>query len=440
MITVNAQFTGMNTMLPTPWLARPVLAYMICVVLPVRVMAGPLQLTTLRLYMLAMLVPLLVHLARTRSFRLTGSDICLTLFVLWVGVAMSVNTPAQAVEHTGITALELLGGYLLARIYITTPGQFYALIKTLTVLILFCLPLALFETFTGRPPLIELIRAIPALSSVDIVSIAPRLGLERVQGVFAHPIHFGLFSSTAVSLLFVGLSQHLSLGLRLLGLACVTVTAFLALSSGAFLSVLIQFFLIGWSMVFAGLKRKWLVLFGTCAVAYVFVDLVSNRSPMRVFFSYATFSAHNAYWRSLIFEWGIVNVWNNPVFGLGLNDWVRPHFMYSGSMDNFWLAGAVRYGIPGFVLLVAGWGLGLVRVARSTTPYPHLKTAWVICMVGLSFTLATVHVWTAVYSFVFFLFGAGQWLATPTTAPSTPAPLTFTRPFAPGFSRMEPRP
>jgi len=157
----------------------------------------------------------------------------------------------------------------LARICIQTPGQFYALIKTLTLLILLCTPLAIFETFTGRPPLVELIRALPALSSVEVVDIAPRLGLERVQAVFAHPIHFGLFCSTAVSLLFIGLSQQLSLARRVTGTALITVTAFLALSSGAFLSVLIQLFLIGWGVVFAGLKRKWLLLLVSCAVAYI---------------------------------------------------------------------------------------------------------------------------------------------------------------------------
>jgi hypothetical protein len=33
-----------------------------------------------------------------------------------------------------------------------------------------------------------------------------------------------------------------------------------------------------------------------------------------------------------------------------------------------------------------------------------------ITFIGLSFSLSTVHVWTAIYSFVFFLFAAGLWL------------------------------
>ncbi len=434
MITVNAQFTLMNA--PATRLPLPVLLYMISIVLPVRFMAGPLQMTTLRLFMLTLLVPFALYLIRTRGFRPNLTDLSLVLFVLWVAVAMSLNTPAQAFEHTSITALELLGGYLLARICITTPQQFYALIQTLTLLVLLCMPLALFETITGTPPLIELIRAIPGITSVEVVDIAPRLGLERVQAVFAHPIHFGLFCSTAVSLFFIGQSQRLGLVTRLTALACITLTAFLALSSGAFLSVLIQLFLIAWGIAFTSVRRKWLILLAVCTVAYAYVDLVSNRSPIRVFLSYATFSAHNAHWRSLIFEWGMVNVWNNPVFGLGLSDWVRPHFMYSGSMDNFWLANAVRYGLPGFVLLAAAWIMGLVRVARSATPYHHLKTAWMFCMIGLTFTLATVHVWTAMYSFVFFLFGAGQWLAASENKdPVSKSKLTYTRPFAAGFRR-----
>lgn len=414
-------------------LGWPIWLYFACIMLPVRFTVGPLQMTSLRLYMLMILPVLLYKLAKKGRISV---DVLLLLFVAWAFVAMLMNTPAQAIEHAGITLLELYGGYALARCYVTCVAQFQTLIKTLTWLICACLPLAVFETLSGRPIVVEAISALPGTNSVDILTIAPRLGLERVQAVFAHPIHFGLFCSTAIALLFVGLSDCLSLTKRLAGLSVIVLTAFLALSSGAFLSVLIQLFLISWALLFAGLKRRWLWLLGGCVIAYVFVDLVSNRTPMRVFFSYATFSAHNAYWRGLIFEWGMINVWDNPIFGIGLNDWVRPHFMHSGSMDNFWLAVAVRYGLPGFALLACAWVIGITRVARSN-PSP-LQLAWLFCMVGLTFTLCTVHVWTAVYSFVFFLLGAGQFLAASRPQPlllNSPEP-TFQRQFRASFTRQ----
>lgn len=398
----------------TTRLGWPVWVYFACIMLPIRFTIGPLQMTGLRLYVL-MLIPFLLYKLAQRDR--VSVDFLLFFFVLWTYVAMVVNTPAQAVEHAGITLLELYGGYAIARCYITTAALLQRLIKTLTWLILCCLPLAVFETLTGRPIVVEAIAAVPGLASVDVVTIAPRLGLERVQAVFAHPIHFGLFCSTAISLLFIGLSDCLTATKRIMGLAIIVVTAFLALSSGAFLSILIQVFLIGWALLFAKLPHKWVWLLLGCGAAYVFVDLISNRTPIRVFFSYATFSAHNAYWRGLIFEWGMVNVFDNPVFGIGLNEWVRPHFMHSGSMDNFWLAVAVRYGLPGFALLAVAWIVGIARVAKSNASGEPLKTAWLFCMLGLTFTLCTVHVWTAVYSFVFFLLGAGQFLASSRTQP-----------------------
>lgn len=146
---------------------------------------------------------------------------------------------------------------------------------------------------------------------------------------------------------------------------------------------------------------------------YVVVDLISNRSALQVFLSYATFSPATAYWRTIIFEWGMKNVWANPIFGIGLNSWVRPWFMYSGSMDNFWLVNAVRYGIPGFLLLACGYGLALWSVVRrdfsTDKQMLNLRMAWIITFCGLTFTLCTVHIWTTLYSFVFFMFGAGMW-------------------------------
>jgi hypothetical protein len=144
--------------------------------------------------------------------------------------------------------------------------------------------------------------------------------------------------------------------------------------------------------------------------------------------SYATFSAHNAYWRSIIFEWGVKNLLGDagldipaaPWFGLGMNDWVRPSYMHSGSMDNFWLVIAIRYGIPGLVLLLIGYVFAIVKVMRRNFDdnfgLLQVRRAWVFTFLGLSFTLSTVFVWTNIYSFVFFVFGAGIWLINVDTA------------------------
>ena len=119
------------------------------------------------------------------------------------------------------------------------------------------------------------------------------------------------------------------------------------------------------------------------------------------------------------------NLWGSPLFGIGLNDWVRPWYMHSGSMDNFWLVMGVRYGIPGFVTIASGYALmiyGIMRRDFEQSPVlARIRRAWVFTFLGLSFTLTTVHIWTNIYSFVFFMFGAGVWLrlakADATTAP-----------------------
>ncbi|MDR6267657.1 O-antigen ligase domain-containing protein [Roseobacter sp. N2S] len=418
--------------LPVPALGKmnkdrlpvPVLLYLLVIVLPIGFRVGPLYMTSLRLFLIAVIMPLIVRLLLGKYGKVLLIDVLFILHIVWATIALVVNSPDRVVENIGAAAIEFLGGYVVGRAYIRTPEAFGALCRTLMLIVLCSLPFILFETLTGRPLIIEIIRKIPGLTSYAVNHSTARLGLERVQLVFAHPIHYGLFCSVIFSLFYVGMWGQVGNARRVLSGMLIVACGFLALSSGVLLAILLQIGLIFWAWTFDGIKMRWWLLVGLFVMAYISIDLLSNRTPIKVFMSYATFSAHTAYWRGIIFDWGLANVIGSaekgvigsPLFGIGLNDWVRPHYMYSGSMDNFWLVMAVRYGLPGVAFIALGYVIGLARVMRRNFENDQVlvqfRRAWVFTFLGLSFTLSTVHVWTSIYSFIFFIFGAGIWLIT----------------------------
>ena len=84
-------------------------------------------------------------------------------------------------------------------------------------------------------------------------------------------------------------------------------------------------------------------------------------------------------------------------------------YMVSGSMDNFWLVMAVRYGIPGWFFVTAGYAYAVIRIGLhkcgEDAQLQRLHLAWMITFGGLTFSLVTVHVWTNLYSFRVFCAG-----------------------------------
>lgn len=417
-----------------PW---PVLLYILAVVIPIGFQAGPLVMTTLRVLLLVLTVPLGIRLVTGRLGGIFLTDVLFMLHILWVIVALAMNNPSQVVQQAGSVGVEFIGGYLVGRAYIRTAGAFAAVCRMLALVVCCLLPFALIDALTSQSIIVELLRN-AGVAAVGVVNAGERMGLHRTQASFAHPIHYGVFCSIAFSLTFVAMAGTLGTARRYVTSALIAFAGFLALSSGALLAIALQVALIAWSSIFARVNARWWLLVGLFVLAYIAIDLSSNRAPLQVFMSYATFSAHNAYWRSIIFEWGMKNVWANPIFGIGLNDWVRPWYMHSGSMDNFWLVMAVRYGIPGFLLLALGYVLAVARIMRrdfrGNQTLTLFRRAWIFTFLGLSFALCTVHIWTNIYSFVFFMFGAGMWMI------RVPNDAGTTQPDAPSDGPPEPRP
>ncbi|WP_425102232.1 O-antigen ligase family protein [Tropicibacter sp. S64] len=391
-----------------------VVLYLVCVALPLFFPLGPLSMSNLKLLLLILTAPLMLRTWMGHFGRVRLPDILFPAFIFWTFLAVLKNNPSMAVESTGSAGTEMLGGYFVGRAFIRTPGQFLAFARGLMVTVLFLMPFAIHEALTGRLLLGEILAMVPGMKSVTTNVSNMRFGLDRAQTVFVHPIHFGLFCSMALSLAFVSLKDEMPKMRRYVLSLVMAITGCLSLSSGALLAILLFAGLVTWRWMLDRVKARWWVLIGLFALAYVVVDLLSNRTPLRVFMSYATFSPETAYWRGLILQYGMENVWANPLFGLGFNDWARPGFMITSSVDNFWLLTAMRYGIPAFVMLVIGMLVPLLRIMfRTFDADPRLmniRLAWVFTFVGLSFTLSTVHVWGTAFSLVFVMFGAGLWL------------------------------
>ena len=82
------------------------LIYLLCVVLPIGFQAGPLAMTTLRLFMLIMIIPLMMRLVLGHYGRILVTDIMFVLFIGWTFVSLASNNPDKVVQNVGSSGIE----------------------------------------------------------------------------------------------------------------------------------------------------------------------------------------------------------------------------------------------------------------------------------------------------------------------------------------------
>ena len=400
--------------------AKPtlVLFFIVAAVLPVFFFLGPLRLSFLRVLLLIMFLPLVFRWLSGKYGGIIFPDIALGVLVFWMFVSLTVNHGiTRSFEFFAIQIVELLGSYLLARVYIRSKEAFLYFIKVLLWTILALLPFAIFESLTRTMLISQILDVIPGFSTHPNVHYEPRLGLFRAQATFEHPILFGVFCSSGFALAWYGLRvAGFGNGRRMVWTVIAGMGAFFSVSSGAILSIMAQIGLMTWNVAAGFVKKRWRLLIIITAVCYIIIDLLSNRTPITVFISFATFNSGTAYWRVLIWEYGSAEVWRNPLFGIGLHDWIRPAWMQSSSVDNFWLVMAMRYGLPGFLAVAASFLTILLRVGRMDFSHDAdlaaCQKAYMITVICLFGSICTVHVWGAAFVYTVFLVASGVWMFT----------------------------
>jgi hypothetical protein len=389
----------------------PVFLFLISLIVPWIITLGPLRLSLYRFLLLAMLLPCLVKWITGRAGRVRLADIVLILYSFWCALSLIViHGLAIAAEPAGIGLIETLGAYFLARCYIRDADDLRNAVKLLFRTVLFLMPFAFFELVSGHNLLRE---AFGMILPTAVYPSEQRSGFTRVLSVFDHPIMTGLYAGSILGLVHLVLGNQKSLMWRSFRSFTIVATAFMSLSAGPIGAVAMQVFLLSWNGLLRRMRSRWKLLISLLLGLVVLLQIVAKRSALTIITSFFLFDSASYWYRRLIWFYGSATVMNHPLFGVGLNDWERPAWMPTASIDNFWLFQAIRSGLLAPTLLLLAFFLIVLAVGlKKDLDYKlvEYRTGFLITMTFFFLGGWTAHFWGNVYALFLFLMGSGVWI------------------------------
>ena len=399
----------------------PVVLFIASIFVPWLFEIGSFALSPYRLVLIILIIPVIVMWISGKAERVRVADIALLLFWMWCFLSLLyLHGLALAVQPAGILLIETLGPYLLARCYIRNADDFYKLVKLMYWLIVLLLPFSIVEAFTGTNLLSNIFGLV--MRTHGDSGTEPRWGLTRVQSVFEHPILYGVSTGSAFALVQLVLGYRKPKLQTMTKTALIGLTSLLSLSAGPVSAIFVQWILVTWNGLLSGVVARWKFMWALIAAMYLLISIVSNQTVPEFYLTHFSFDQASAYYRVLIWTFGLESSFNHPLFGVGLGEWDRPDWM-PPSIDMFWLIHAVKHGFPaGFLMLLAFFSAYLPVSFKSELDGKHLqyRTAYVIVMTGFFLVGWTVHFWNATYVLFMFLLGSGMWLLDVKLPPPAP--------------------
>ncbi|SMX24256.1 O-antigen ligase family protein [Boseongicola aestuarii] len=385
--------------------------FIVSLFLPISIWLGPLQLTPSRVLLLFLMPILVTNWIRGDCGKKHFTDFAFLGLSVWASFSfLVVHGLSVAIEAGGIFFVETFGAYILGRRYIRNQRDFIYMCKTLLAVAILILPFALVESFFGRNLLLELAQKIS--STGGFLGKNPRWGLDRAQGTFEHPILWGVFASSLIGITYYVSGYSKPFILRVVFTGLVTIAATTSLSAGPMTAMTTQYLLIFWNAFFSWLRGHWKLLTFLFLMIWIFLDIASDRGPVKLFISYFSFNEYSAYMRVHIWNFGTNSILSNPLFGIGFNEWERPSWM-SSSVDMFWIVFGIRHGIPAMLLTLAGFFAAYLSIAKARISSPvqiACRTGFLVSLTGLFFSAWTVHLWDNIYLYFMLFIGAGIWL------------------------------
>ena len=372
------------------------------------VFIGDARLSPARIVLIALLVPVMLRWAAAgpRSV-LIPSDLTAIAAGIWiVAAAMVTGGFMDGLKGGGALALDFAGAYYAFRRLLGPVNSSVRLIRFSGKLIMVVIALALLDPLTGKLFTYEVVKRLTGYTIVGWEWAAEyhadtmfRKGFVRAMGPMEHSILFGAACA------WFGTLALFTFPLRTLG-KVVAVAALVGIvasqAKAPLLAYAIALGLAGLYDVTRQFAARWRVV-GCLVAAYVAVVFLFSSSPIATLLRFGGLDPQAGWYREAIWETAGPLVLHSPLFGLGLTgnwDWQASSALVGGSVDAFWLASAMMFGIPGSLLVFLTIVGAFWRGSIDKSPYlsreeQRLSVALGIVAATTVFLGFTVHIWGA---------------------------------------------
>ncbi|MBF9153043.1 O-antigen ligase family protein [Novosphingobium jiangmenense] len=370
-------------------------------------------------YRIALIVslPFVAVEAIRRPIRPSLADILFLAATAWMFMATASHYAIDIAFKTGgSTTLDTLAAYLVGRIFFREPLDLRRFLYRVTPFLVAVAILMFLESVSHRYLVRTFIGSLTGFSPQSTIQrvYELRFGLLRAMGPFLHPIAAGLFFGSLVPLfLAADLPKRRWLGL----LACAG--GFFAWSSAGVATILAGLALGFYDYVQRRLRWGWFPLIMAVVVSLGMIESFTSDGIVKFLIRNASFNPQTGYFRLAIWEYGSADVARSPWIGIGiLNDYTRPKWMHSDSVDNYWLLLALRYGIPCSLAMLAAVALNVLKLSlagkfmeNGALHGRRMATGLAISVFVLYVVLITVSPWGADMSWLIMLLGMAGGLA-----------------------------
>lgn len=382
----------------------------------VAVYFGSLRMGAYRLALLIVLPYILYSFVKLR-IRLHWLDFVLVIVAIWMPAALSYHHDAAfGIEAGGRQSYDMVIAYFLGRTCIDSFDKLRSLMLYILPGLLVAGALLFLESITAQllvRPLFQQLFGSSGEVGSELKTLS-RLGLIRAYSVFIHPIHAGIFLSSFIAFYFLLFKTK---QWRILGVI-VGSLGFFSLSSAGILGIGFQLVFISYDWLQKQIRDlSWGLAMGVLGTLLFLVHIFSQNGIISVIYNYLTLNPATGRFRTLIWQYAGDVALQNPWLGIGQNDYPRPTWVSTPSIDAHYLFMAVRYGIPSAlfyfliafsIIVILGSRMASSRTNRSRNGFLALA----ICISVTVILMFTVTFWGAMLSWFNFILGAALAITT----------------------------